>query len=455
MPLPTKDQHSIFGASAASRWRTCTASPYAIETAKALGEIPEDSSSEYADEGTLAHRLADSVAHGRQQLDQIGRPMRDHIAGYLAECQACIDLADKSLPGSFHKFEQQVPLYYREEDDGTMDFCAFRPHPENPNFGADFLDLKYGQGVKVDAFENDQLAIYAYSTIAQYEAAKGLLPGTMKVRLGIYQPRHHSFDGSVDWWVLSLHDLRVFAGAIKDDYRKAQNPDKGEFKGSPKACLFCPIKGICEHRVKGGFAGMPVDPSTDFDDEETAIALAQPTEAREGTTMAKFDGKDIFVTPEQVAWIVRHGKEVKKIIDDVTKKETERLEAGGEILGCKLVAGRQGNRTWADEEAAGKLLSNYLNAEERHQPRKLITAPQATAALKKHLDPKDPDIKAMSTQAKIAFGFQEQGKSKTVPLIHRPEGKASLVPIDDPRPALTFSQPVDDFDDEEGEENWA
>lgn len=460
--------HSIFSPSSAERWTTCSASVEAIEQAKASGLIAEEESSEYADEGTLAHDRADKVAKGEMTLDEIPRPMRDHIAGYLAECQICTDLISKTVVGGSYCNEQKVSLFYRPTDFGTLDYCSFRPNPEDINFGADFIDLKYGQGVKVDAFENKQLAIYCYSKIWQVELTilrcssalgcrKDKLPNTMPLRLGIYQPRHYTFTGSVDWWCLTLGDLRKFCKDIKEAYDTARVPGLAEFVPSPKACLFCDIRKICKHRCKTTFQGMgpKANPFDEFDEEPEPLDLTQePKET--AITMTKKNQPTKFVTPEQVKWIVAHGKEMKKVIDDVMDAETTRIQEGGYLRGVKLIAGKQGNRTWVDEEKAEKMASNYLNADERNKPRQFKTAPQIVAALKPHLDPKDPDIKPLSTQAKIAFGFVDPKEdSKTEPLIHRPDGKPQLVLDEDPRPALEFKQPEDHFDTESDDEDWA
>jgi|DEB0MinimDraft_6_1074348.scaffolds.fasta_scaffold00032_38 hypothetical protein len=449
--------HSIFAPSSAEQWTTCSASVEAIQLAKSQGLITEEESSEYADEGTEAHDFADKVAKKQMSLHTIPRPMKDHIAGYLAETNELRNLRDPNIVGASHSYEHQVPLFYRPEDFGTVDFRAVRPNPEDPNFGIDILDFKYGQGVKVDAFENKQLAIYGYSTIRDIENSKDKLPDTMPVRLGIYQPRHHTFDGSVDWWSLTLGDLRKFCQEIEDAYHVANDPMEAVFKPSPKACLFCDIRKICKHRCKTSFQGMgpKANPFEEFDEEPEPLDLTQEPEET-AITMTKKNQPTKFVTPEQVKWIVAHGKEMKKVIDDVLDAETDRIQKGGDLRGVKLVAGKQGNRTWVDEERAEKMASNYLNAEERSKPRQFKTAPQIIAALKPHLDPKDPDIKPLSTQAKIAFGFMEPKEgSKTEPLIHRPDGKPQLVLDDDPRPALGFKQPEDHFEAESDDEDWA
>ena len=66
-------------------------------------------------------------------------------------------------------------------------------------------DLKYGQGVLVEAENNAQLAIYALSFIRANEDIYDFPPDTI-VDIGIVQPRHHA-DDPVRTWEVSLHDL--------------------------------------------------------------------------------------------------------------------------------------------------------------------------------------------------------------------------------------------------------
>lgn len=435
--------HSKWSPSSSATWTGCTAAPDAIEEARKKGIIPEDDLSEYAQEGTIAHEYAEKVATGKMRLSEIDQPMRDHIAGYLAECQERIDLSSLLAP-SEHAYEKKFPIFYRPEDRGTADFFQIRHYPSGA-VEIDILDFKYGQGVKVEPFENTQLAIYARSAIEEEQMLQGVQfnPETTFVHMGIYQPRHHSFQGSAEWWDLRLSDLIEFTDWIGQKYEESRDPERQQFNPAAKTCQFCPLRKVCDHRAKVCFkgAGSNLDPFAEFEDE-TALVLPD----------AETLQSDGYVTPDQVAWVVQHGKEMKKIIDDIIQGETDRLLAGGEIRKAKLVAGSLKPRQWVNEAAAEKMASNYLNVEERSQPRKFKTAPQIIAALKKHLNPKDEGTKPLSKQARIAFGFEEQGNAKTQPLIHRPKGNPSLVPIDDPRPGLAFTQPDADFEEVE---DWA
>ena len=342
--------------------------------------------------------------------------MREYLKGYVAECRE-IEKAALKTDGIVLN-EEKVPLFYRPEDDGTLDFCGIA----GDYSWVQFIDLKYGAGIEVKAEENDQQMIYLLSLVRHYEQKGIQFPADCRVSLCIYQPRHWKFDG-IDCWTVTLEDLRDYGIDILNDYRRSVDGDT-TLVPSEKGCQFCEAKGICEARSKTNFGGLPpaINPLEEFNDEST-----------EPANLVEFPGKfDVsLLTPEQVAWICTHGADMKKVIDDCIKNETARIKDGGEIRSHKLVGGNLGNRNWKDEKAAEKLIKAKLGVAETYPARKIITAPQALTKLKPMMDD-------LSTRF----------KNKLDELIHRPEGKPQLVPVDDEREALIFKSPEQDFDDE-------
>lgn len=422
-PADENHPHSIYGASGAKRWRRCPGCVNVIQRAKANGAIPERTTSDEADEGTQAHDWADKVLTGKCGIEELPDEFRLHLEGYIGLCNK---IKTNALAKNGRVFnEATVPLFYRPQDQGTLDFAAICDE------WIQFVDLKYGKGIKVDAEDNDQLVIYCVSLIHHLEKEmQGDLPDDMKVVLAIYQPRHYSFNGDADVWFTTVRELKDIAIDIDEDYQKARevaeaDTDAGEEDLNPGdwcGDTFCEARNVCIAR-----RNMFLDPVVDFpDDEQPVMKLDQET-----------------LTPEQVSWICQNGKATIKFINDVIKGETERLQAGGKVHGMKLVGGKLGNRTWADEEAAETFLKTHLSADQRYAPRKLITAPQALTKLKGHTED-------MSTIAKVKLGLADEEtmkKSKTQCLIHRPEGKPILVPVEDERPALEFKTADDDFEE--------
>lgn len=451
-PADAEHPHYIRGASFAKTWVTCTAAPDAVLAARAVNEIPEDNRSGYADEGTLAHDSAYKIVMSKITAEDIKCPeMRQHVVDYLNETvkitrlgDSCSNYGTKMSEGGTggHRYETAVPIFYKLDEVGTVDFMAVRLDGDNP--GIDILDLKYGVGVKVHALENVQLLIYAISVLKVVREQVGSLEASFPVRLGIYQPRHRDFDGEVDWWETSVGNLDAWAETIEAAHEESCDPLLAQFRPSEGACQFCPFKPKCLVAAKSTFKGSPVNPFEHFESEDGEDTPDNPP-AITGVPTVNHE----MLTPEHVRWVVEHGPAMKKTIDDITKGEAERIRNGGEARGTKLVRGKPGNRAWADEEAADKMLAGYLNAKERHEPPKVISPTQAEKKLK--AQEKAEGGKKLSKQllVKMAMADHETIEaSKHEPLVVRPQGKEVLVLETDERPALDFSPVETHFEDE-------
>lgn len=411
--------HSSYGASCAGRWRNCPGSIAVIEKAKSENKIhPRGTESAASIEGSLAHDYAYKIRVGEMTIGDVPcEEMRDCLKGYLSVCQEIADAANAT--GGTVYDESQVPLFYRPEDTGTLDFAGVSGDLD----WIQFVDLKYGKGIPVPAEDNNQLIIYALSLVSMIEHTGVEIPDDCRVSLCIYQPRHYSFDG-VDAWTTTLRDLKDSGIDIADDYERAlvmaktwKTQDDLILNPSDNACQFCDAKGVCAARGKTHFGGLPpaLNVMEDFDDESQ---IESP----------KTFSVDLLTT-EQINWICNNGKDMKKFIDNTIAAEQTRLLEGGEIHGQKMVPGKLGNRCWNDPAAAEKLIRNKLGAAEAYQPRKLISAPQALTKLK-------PMVADLSTRF----------NNRLDELIHRPEGKPLMVPVSDKREALSLTAPEDDFE---------
>lgn len=406
-PADADHPHSIYGASAAGRWRNCPGSVGLIARMQKAGTIPKKETSPFATEGTAAHDWSDKVLTGEIGIEEVPEAFRLHLVGYIQHCQ---DLESDAIGrGGRAYHEATVPLYYRPQDTGTLDFAVVVP-PTNEDPGSiEFTDLKYGIGVKVSATDNSQLAIYLLSLVGMLENEEGIdfIDETI-VRLGIYQPRHHSFDGEADVWETSLGDLRDFGAEIEADYKTARDAkprDLSKFKASQTACMFCEAKGLCKVRAKGY-----MDVLVDFDDE-TKPAL-------------KVSGSENLTT-QQVQFIIKNAAGIRKVLDDTEASERQRIENGGDLRGLKLVEGKRGNRVWVNEKEAESFLRLLLTDGSYYQPKKLITASQA---LKKLGD-------------KFCLEAEKE-------LVRRPDGKTAIVSIEDERQAIRFTDIKNEFENE-------
>ena len=122
------------------------------------------------------------------------------------------------------------------------------------------------------------------------------------------------------------------------------------------------------------------------------------------------------------------------IIEDwckAVRAEVERrLLHGTPVPGFKLVQGRKGSRVWANADEAEALLKALKLKQDEMYERKLIS-PTTAAKVLKEAPKKWERVEALITQS---------------------EGKPSVAPESDKRPALVLTPVVDEFEDLTGGE---
>jgi hypothetical protein len=353
--------HSLLSPSGAKCWTKCTASVGYIQRLKDEGKIPEEQTSAYAEEGTQAHEHASNILDGIEDLGDVPEgEMRECVGKYVELAQRIGKDAELTL------VEERVPLFYRPEDGGTVDYAAITSER------VQILDLKYGKGVIVEAKENLQLAIYAKSLIESQGDLYDFTDDTLVV-MTIFQPR--TYEGNpIKLWSVKLKELNLF---LKDTQKIADRIDAGmalEFAPSEDACQFCDAKGLCKAREK--FAANHIVKANIKAAEEFTNIEENPIVGK-GPTYPSVDS----LTDEQIAIVVEHGKTFEKWLKSVAAEAKKRIEGGVPVKGLKVVQGNPGNRKWDDEAAADKLLAGKLKANERYD-RSLISPTQAEKLLK-------------------------------------------------------------------------
>lgn len=122
---------------------------------------------------------------------------------------------------------------------------------------------------------------------------------------------------------------------------------------------------------------------------------------------------------EEIAGLLPHLATIKSWCDSVARHAEKLAQSGVPVEGYKLVTSRT-NRRWADDEEAIRAMSLLTN--EPVMSRKPISPSRAVAMLGKDCD---------SVNA----------------LIVKPEGRPTLVPVSDKRPALDAADGFDAIDD--------
>ena len=238
--MHSERQHAILSASSASRWLNCT--PSAI-----LEDAAGYSTSEYAEEGTTAHELAEAYIN---IINGIGRKS-DHLKAvarikaskfYTAEFdEYVVDYVEYVLGLATDALTQNINAIIVSEQ--RVDFSEYVPG----GFGtADFtiindshvtvVDLKFGKGVAVYAKENSQLMLYALGVYCKYKEFLDL----RTFRLIIMQPRLES----ITEYEIDVETLVWWAENVVKPAADLAIRGKGE-RRCGEWCKFCKVKPGC------------------------------------------------------------------------------------------------------------------------------------------------------------------------------------------------------------------
>src|SRR5690606_17221957 len=233
-------KHAILSASGAHRWIECPPS------ARLEQQFP-DEQSVYAEEGTIAHELAETrlrQALGEKvqlsprgtQSPYYGEAMEDHIADYVTLVMERIAAHRERTPDTLIMFEQRLDFsQWVPEGFGTGDVVVISDHD------MEVIDLKYGQGVKVEAAGNPQLRLYGLGAYAAY----GMLYDIRQVHLTIVQPRldHMSTE------TIGVGALLEWAEEVIVPAAKLAYAGEGAFHPGPH-CRFCRARFVCRARAE-------------------------------------------------------------------------------------------------------------------------------------------------------------------------------------------------------------
>ncbi len=373
----TPSDHALLSASGAHRWLNCTPS------ARLESDEPE-STSAAAEQGTAAHALAEHKL--RRALKQrskrpvsawIDDEMETLTDDYVSFVQEHISIAQETCGDPQVLIEQRLDFSHIVPGSfGTGD-CVIIAEPT-----LQIIDLKYGQGVLVEAVNNPQLMLYALGALHAF----GSLYDIETVSVTIYQPRR----ANVDTWEIPVTELEHWAEAEVKPKAELAAAGQGEFcPGS--WCQFCRIAPTCRARAEANLqlAKLEFVPPAELSDAEIADVLTR--------------------IPQLKTWA-----------SDVEAYALSKAVNQGVVFeGFKLVAGRSVRKYTSEKDvAAAAEAAGYRDIWDR----KLITL----TAMEKLM-------------GKPAFN-EILGD-----LVTKPAGKPTLVPASDKRPALDLVSAATDF----------
>jgi len=233
--------HALLSASGSERWINCPASP------RLEGGFPEETSS-YAEEGTLAHELAEiklrcdlklmSMDNYRKQVEELRKhplyyfEMEDEVMVYVNYCKAQYAEAKRVDKHARILIEEKLDLAeWIEGGFGTSDCIVIS------NCGIEVIDLKFGKGKQVYSEENPQLKCYGRGAMKVAERTTTF----NKVTLTIVQPRLDHISS----WSLSTKELRDWSDEVlKPKAVEAYTGGGAQVPGD--WCQFCKARPRCK-----------------------------------------------------------------------------------------------------------------------------------------------------------------------------------------------------------------
>lgn len=381
--------HATLGASSASRWMACPGSVRLAEQA------PPDQGNIHSFTGDAAHALAElALTKGADPSLWLGLPlgkkgtevvvdedMVDFVRTYVEHCRGYM------VPGMQwwieHRFDLGAlnppgPMF------GTADFVAYDPTHRTLYV----KDLKYGQGVVVEAVGNKQLRYYALGALIS-PAMKGLAIDT--VEMSIIQPRAQHPEGVIRSDRMSFDDLLGFTYELLEAARATTAPDAPLVAGSH--CRWCRARGLCPAQRERAEAIAQV--------EFVAVPVPSMPKAPE------------LMTTEELVRVLDVAAIMEDWIDAVRGAVHRKLSSGEDVPGYKLVW-KRAQRKWRDEA-------------------------QALAALQA-LGAKSEDL--IVTKLKSVAQIEKVVGKKFLPAeqVVQESSGLTLAPADDPRQAVTAGE---------------
>lgn len=382
--------HAKLSASSSHRWMACPPS-VALEA-----EFP-NKSSEFAEEGTQAHALAELICRYNNgemtkrkfnaELKKLqsnkywNEEMQGYIENYANQVWEIFNEVRKECKDAEILFEQRLDFSaWVEEGFGTGDVVIIADGT------VQIIDLKYGKGVGVSAENNPQLRLYGLGATDTY----GMLYDIDRVKMTIIQPRLENYSTEE----LTVEELVKWAEEEVKPKAELAYKGEGEYCAGDH-CRFCKAKAVCRAR------------------------------SEENQKITRYDFKEPpMLRPAEIADILSRIDNLIKWAEDVKAYALDAaFNKGIKFDGWKVVEGRS-VRQYKDDALVADTLSG-LYPEEQIFNKKLKGITDMTKLLGK-----------------------EKFEEILGDLIIKPQGKPTLAPEADKRPEFRPVDAKSDFEED-------
>ena len=340
-----------------------------------------DTVTDYALEGTCAHELAEYKV---QRL--LGNPAdnpTENLDFYDAEMEDCTDSYAQYIAELLAALQEPMVLVEQR-----LDFSRYVPD----GFGTGdcvivaenvltVIDFKYGKGVAVSADHNSQMMLYALGALELFDA----LYDIAEIRMVIFQPRIQNLSECT----LPLSELLHWAETELKPKAALAARGEGDFCAG-EHCRFCKVKATCRKRAEYNLQLAKYD-------------FAMPDK------LTDTEIETILATADQLtAWVA-----------DVKEYALRQALSGKQWHGYKVVAGKS-NRKYTNPAAVAEAVQSYGK------------------------NPyKEPELLGVTAMEQLLGRTQFEALLGS--LTEKPQGKPTLVPYSDKRPAWSNAQ--EDFNE--------
>lgn len=383
--------HATYGGSNCHRWMAC---PGSVRLSR---EAPQRPPSQYALDGTRAHAVLEARLKDRNAPvhDKAMSDAADMVLEYLDANDLIVLSSEEWRP-----FPQGVVP--AAECGGASDVVAmgFASGWGSP---LTIIDFKYGEGVQVAAEGNKQGLFYATTVLWE-----GAPEGATGARIVIIQPRAPVGDPIREWEVDAL-DIIEFQAEAEEAIARTLDPAAPLIPGPH--CRFCPAETTCPAR------------------EQQALAVAR-------------DGFGQVVLPEantldigRLAQIVEGAPMLRSWLKAVDAHAFELAAHGVQLPGLKLVAGK-GRREWR-EGAVWTIATMAAQATEGALEAQDFIAPQALLGITEAEKLVREAVREAAPKGQKKQAVERANQRLAEIMTKEPSQSLSLVPISDPRPAVS------------------
>ena len=378
-------KHAILSPSAAHRWMNCTAAPL-------LEKDVEDKGSTFAEEGTLAHAYC-----AKKLKEFLGLSVDDENAEIA-------QLAEQYHSGEMDEYTDTYKTIVLEKFNAArtktkdaqllvevkLDFSHYVPDAFGTSDAIiiadgvmEVIDFKYGKGVKVSAVENPQMMIYALGACDLFNFEYNI----QKVRMTIVQPRIDNLSE------FEINATDLINWAVDELQPKAKEAYAGGKQKPGEWCQFCKVKAKCKALAT------------------TCVNAQQLNQDPKLISKEEMERNILPLLSTFKTWL-----------SGVEEYSLQQALDGVKYQGFKIVEGRS-IRKITDQSAVMELLGKEGFAKESYI--------------------KPTELRSITDLEKL-IGKKRFG-TLCADYINKPQGKPTLVPESDKRPA--FNQAAGDFKD--------